>query len=78
MIKYGFKVKTRGGTVVENLLFAGRDRADAERKVTQIYQQCEILECRELQQTIKEEWVDLEGAINLINKEVAPDPDAKN
>ena len=69
MIKFGFKIKTRSGTVVDNLIFAARDRAEAERKVTQIYQRCEILECRELQQTIKEEGFDLESAINLINKE---------
>ena len=72
MIKFGFKIKTRSGTVVDNLMFAARDRADAERKVTQIYHQCEILECREMQQTIREEGFDLESAINLISKE--PDP----
>jgi len=72
VIKYGFKIKTRSGTVVDNLVFAARDRADADRKVTQIYHQCEILDCRELQQAIKEEGFDLEAAINLINKESGP------
>jgi hypothetical protein len=76
VIKYGFKIKTRSGTVVDNLVFAARDRADAERKVTQIYHQCEILDCQELQQMAKEEWVDLEGAINLINQESGPKPPA--
>jgi hypothetical protein len=78
VIKYGFKIKTRSGTVVDNLMFAARDRADAERKVTQIYHQCEILVCRELQQTIREDGFDLESAINLINKESDPGPPAKN
>ena len=78
MIKFGFKIKTRSGTVVDNLMFAARDRLDAERKVTQIYQHCEILECRELQQTIKEEAFDLESAINLINKESGPGSPAKS
>ena len=72
MIKFGFKIKTRSGTVVDNLTFAARDRVDAERKVTQIYHQCEILDCRELQQSIKEEGFDLESAINLISKESGP------
>ena len=76
MIKFAFKVKTRSGTVVDNLTFAARDRADAERKVEQIYQRCEILECRELQQTIREESFDLESAINLISKEPDPVPQA--
>ena len=78
MIKFGFKIKTRSGTVVENLMFAARDRVEAERKVTQIYHHCEILDCRELQQTIKEEGFDLESAINLINKESGPGSPAKN
>jgi hypothetical protein len=69
VIKFGFKIKTRSGTVVDNLMFAARDRTDAERKVNQIYHQCEILDCREMQQTIREEGFDLESAINLINRE---------
>lgn len=72
MIKFGFKIKTRSGTVVDNLMFAARDRVEAERKVTQIYHNCEILDCRELQQLVKEEGFDLESAINLINKEPGP------
>jgi hypothetical protein len=78
VIKFGFKIKTRSGTVVDNLMFAARDRVEAERKVTQIYHQCEILDCRELPQTIKEEGFDLESAINLINKESGPGSPAKN
>lgn len=78
MLKFGFKIKTRSGTVVDNLLFAARDRADAERKVNQIYQSCEILECREVQQTMKDEAFDLESAINLINREPGPVVPAKD
>jgi hypothetical protein len=78
VIKFGFKIKTRSGTVVDNLMFAARDRADAERKVAQIYQRCEILECSELRQMVKEEGFDLESAINLINKEPDPAPPAKD
>ena len=77
MIKYGFKIKTRSGTVVDNLMVAARDRVEAERKVTQIYHHCEILECREMQQMVKEEGFDLESAINLINKESGTGPPAK-
>jgi len=77
VIKYGFKIKTRSGTVVDNLMVAARDRVEAERKVTQIYHHCEILECREMQQMVKEEGFDLESAINLINKESGTGPPAK-
>ena len=67
MIKFGFKNKTRSGTIVENLMFSAHDRVDAERKVTQIYQRCEILECHEIQQSIKEGVFDFERLINLIS-----------
>lgn len=78
MIKFGFKIKTRSGTTVDNLVFAARDRAEAERKVKQIYQHCEILGCRELQQMVKEEGFDLESAINLINKQPGVESPAKD
>ena len=78
MIKFGFKIKTRGGTVVENLMIAARDRADAERKVVQMYHHCEILECHEAQPALKEEALDLERAINLITREPGPGTPADN
>ena len=43
--KYGFRVRTRVGLVVDNLMIHGRDQADAQRKLRQMYQGCEILEC---------------------------------
>jgi len=69
MIKFGFKIKTRGGMIVDNLLVAARDRPQAEAKLTQIYHNCQILDCQELRQTMKEDAIDLESAINLIGKE---------
>ncbi len=77
MIKFGFRIKTRGGMVVDNLLVSARDRAEAEQKLNQIYQRCEVIECHELRQQVKEEGFDLESAINLIGKETDPDPPAK-
>lgn len=44
--KYGFRIRTRDGLVVENLMIHGRDAADAQRKLTQMYRHCEVLECR--------------------------------
>jgi hypothetical protein len=77
MLKFGFKIKTRGGTVVDNLMIGARDRAEAERKVNQIYHHCEILDCHEVQPPLKEEGFDLERAINLIAKEAGPEPPEK-
>ena len=78
MIKFRFKIKTRGGTVVDNLMIAARDRAEAERKVTQIYHHCEILNCHEVQPSVNEDTLDLERAINLIAKELDSETPAKD
>ena len=43
--KYGFRIRTRSGLIVDNLLIHGRDELDAERKLRQMYQYCNILEC---------------------------------
>lgn len=37
LIKYGFRIRTRRGLLVENLTIQGRDEADAERKLRQMY-----------------------------------------
>jgi len=48
LARYGFRIRTRGGAVVGNLLIYGRDEQEAERKLRQIYISCEILEARHL------------------------------
>ena len=69
MMKFGFKIRTRGGMVVDNLQIPGRDQADAEKKLMQIYRFCEILEAKPVQQTIKEEAMDIDGIISLISRQ---------
>lgn len=44
MSKFGFRIRTRHGLIVENLLIQGRDETDAERKLKQMYLHCQILE----------------------------------
>jgi hypothetical protein len=46
--KYGFRIRTRDGLTIENLMIHGRDEADAQRKLFQMYRNCEVLECRAL------------------------------
>lgn len=70
MMKFGFKIRTRSGLVVDNLLIPGKDQDDAERKLTQIYRQCEILESNKLQQrAAREELMDIDGIISLISRQ---------
>jgi len=45
-MKYGFRIRTKSGAVVDNLLIFGRDESEAERKLRQMYLGCEILERR--------------------------------
>jgi hypothetical protein len=42
--KFAFRIRTRHGLIVEHLMIHGRDEADAERKLRQMYLHCEILE----------------------------------
>jgi hypothetical protein len=58
--------------IVDSLMVAANNRAGAERKIVQIYRRCEILDCHELQQAVKEDEFDLESAITLIGKEAQP------
>ena len=69
MNKYGFKIRTRSGSLVENLQVQARDRAEAEQKINQIYHLCTVLECHEVTPTLKKEGLDLEDVIALINKQ---------
>lgn len=69
MTKFGFKIKTRGGMVVDNLVIQARIRDEAETKIRQIYRDCEILECTELAPEKRGDGLDLEGVITLISKQ---------
>jgi hypothetical protein len=43
--KYAFRIRTRVGLVINNLMIHGRDPAEAHRKLRQMYRDCEIIEC---------------------------------
>lgn len=69
MLKFGFRIRTRSGLPVDNLVVHARDRAEAERKITQMYMHCEIIECKQLASAVREEGSDLEGIISLISRQ---------
>lgn len=76
MNRYGFNVKTRSGQRVDNIVIMAASRGDAERRLMQMYVQCEILECREqqvrprrldpIEQPQRFDTLDVEGVIGLI------------
>ena len=43
MIKYGFSIRTKGGHKVDNIVIMAPDPEAAERRLRQMYTQCEIL-----------------------------------
>lgn len=45
LTKYGFRIRTRVGLVINNLMIHGRDPAEAHRKLRQMYRDCEVIEC---------------------------------
>ncbi len=66
MQKFGFRIQTRSGMTVENLIIHGYDQEQAEIKLRQMYHHCTILECRVVDDLARGDGTDLEGAITLI------------
>jgi hypothetical protein len=66
--KYGFRIRTRSGMVVENLTIHGRDEADAERKLRQMYLHCQVLECRTVGAARRSDPVSFEDVSSLVTK----------
>ena len=71
--KYSFRIRTRSGAMVENLLIYGKDEPDAERKLRQIYLGCEILERRRLGALLPRTGpVSYEDVVDLISGPLSP------
>ena len=46
MVKFDFSVQTRGGQKIQSVVIAGRDQDDAERRLRQMYRDCDVLRCK--------------------------------
>ena len=66
MRKFGFRIQTRAGMTVENLVIHGADQAQAEEKLRRMYHHCTIIECKALEDTVRGDATEVEGAISLI------------
>ena len=70
MQKFGFKIQTRSGLVVENLIIQAADQTTAELRLKQMYIGCKVLESKVFEDSPpRSEVSDLEGVINLITNE---------
>jgi hypothetical protein len=67
--KYGFRIRTRSGTPVDNLVVHARDALEAERKIAQMYPQCEIVERKQIHSAIGGDAANLENIISQISRE---------
>lgn len=68
LIKYGFRIRTRVGLVVDNLMIHGRDEVDAERKLRQMYRDCEVIECVCHQAETRMAAANFEDVVSLITR----------
>lgn len=68
MEKFGFRIQTRSGLTVDNLVIQAVDQPAAEARLKQMYLGCTILEAKVLDSPLQRgEATDLEGVINLIS-----------
>jgi hypothetical protein len=47
VIRFGFSIRTKTGQRVQNIQIVAATLGDAERRLRQMYQQCEIIDRRE-------------------------------
>ena len=62
MVRYGFKIRTKTGQRVENIQIMAATLVDAERRLRQMYLQCEIIERREQSVPGRTDMADVENA----------------
>lgn len=67
MIRYGFNIRTRTGQRVDNILIMAASQNDAERRLRQMYMQCQIVECKEHSVPRRVDTLDVEGVIGMIS-----------
>lgn len=70
MLKFDFSIQTRDGQKIDGILIMGKDQADAERKLYQMYRKCEILNCEIWAGDDKNRHAtSIEDILSLISKE---------
>ena len=74
MTRFGFNIKTRSGQRVDNICIMAANQADAERRLRQMYHQCEIVHCQTEAVNLRNDPLDLEGVIGIISNGPATVP----
>ena len=68
MNKFGFNIRTRGGHKVDNIVIMARDFEEAERRLRQMYTQCEIVNRLESSADGRRNAIDVDSLIGLISR----------
>ena len=68
MVKYGFTIKTRTGHKVDNIVIMARDIDEAERRLRQMYTQCQIVGSHETDGDSRRHSLDADSVIGLISR----------
>jgi hypothetical protein len=71
MVKFGFNIKTKTGHKVDNIMIMARDIDEAERRLRQMYQQCQILGSHESSNESRRQSLDVDSVIGLISRHAA-------
>jgi hypothetical protein len=66
MIRFGFSIRTRTGQRVENISIMAGSLVDAERRLRQMYLQCEIVDYREQAVPRRLEALDMRRMMGLV------------
>jgi hypothetical protein len=67
MTRFGFNIRTKAGQRVDNIQILAVSLEDAERRLRQMYVNCEIVERREQSVASRNDTLDLENVIGMIS-----------
>jgi hypothetical protein len=67
MVRYGFNIRTRSGQRVENISIMAQSQADAERRLRQMYDRCQIVECLTQNVARRIDGLDLATVIEMMS-----------
>ena len=68
MYKFGFNIRTKTGHKVDNITIMARDMDEAERRLRQMYTQCEIVGSHESSTDPRRHALDVDSVIGLISR----------
>ena len=66
MVKFGFNIRTKTGHKVDNIVIMARDISEAERRLRQMYIECQIVGTHESSTDPRRHPLDVDSVIGLI------------